>query len=212
MTRVWIVDVGSGNVGNLVKTLKQLNCDPIVCCLPPPSFDVICLAGMGDFGYVMRRLRERRLDSFITECLETGVRLVGICVGFQVLFESSEESPGDVGLSLYGGSLKKISNINGTATSLHIGWNSVYTKVGHETQSYGLLPDAYFCHQFALPADVNDLKRLDGSIGESQEILIANSPQPIVAGFSCGNIHGFQFHPELSGDLGVLLLKRTLNL
>ena len=150
----------------------------------------------------MNSMRACGADKAVKDFISTGKPFLGICLGLQLLFSESEESPGAKGLSLLDGTITKIPNNNGALKIPHMGWNSLNIKnhnglfSGVEQGSY-----VYFVHSYFLRAN-------DSSIVSSQ----TEYGTVIDASVSFGNIMATQFHPEKSGKTGLQMLNNFKNL
>jgi len=199
-----VIDYGVGNLFSVEKALLSLGADAVVTSDAEKiaSAEKIVLPGVGAFGDCMRNLEATGLIPTIRQQLDKGVPLLGICVGLQILFEGSEESPGVPGLGLIPGIVRKI-NAPGLKVP-HMGWNSLAVK--DERQSVDLFqglneqPYVYFVHSFfAVPKD--------------KSVITATTQygEEITASVALGNIQATQFHPEKSGDVGLNILRNFIN-
>ena len=108
MREVAIIDYGAGNIGSIVNAIEYLNYKPVIIKNPSKkSYSHLILPGVGSFGKLSINLEKLSLKQYIYESLKKGSYLFGICIGMQLLFEKSEESPDHKGLSLIEGNLKK---------------------------------------------------------------------------------------------------------
>lgn len=196
-----LIDYGAGNLYSVEKALTAVGADVKVTSNTEDlkRAKKIILPGVGAFGDCMKNLESTGLIPTILEEVAAGKFLLGICVGLQILFEESEESPNVKGLGIFKGKVKKISAENLKVP--HMGWNSVEIKnskifSGVENKSY-----FYFVHSFhAIPDDKN-LVTVSTDYGEK-----------ITAAVEHKNIFAVQFHPEKSGDVGLKVLKNFLSL
>ncbi len=186
-----ILDYDAGNLKSVQKALKFVNYEAIITrdiSIVEKATKLI-LPGVGNFGKVMDRIRSLQLETIINEKIQEGIQILGICVGLQILFESSEESPKSPGLGICKGDVKMF-----TAPKVpQIGWNKVEPK-----ESSIIQPGyAYFVNSFYVdPVE-------QGIIAAS-----SNYYQPFTCAIIQDNITAFQFHPEKSGRYGLQLLKR----
>lgn len=193
---VTLVDYGVGNLGSVGRAFRRLDVAFELTADPDRirRSRLLVLPGVGHFGESMKNLRERDLDTPIREALEGGSHLLGICVGFQMLFESSEEAPGVSGLGLMKGSVVRLPE---DRVVPHIGWNQL-----EGLRPHGLLEGIhegdyfYFLHSYYVrPSDENDVWARTGygpdfcSVGGRSRVA------------------GIQFHPEKSQKLGLRVLK-----
>jgi imidazole glycerol-phosphate synthase subunit HisH len=186
-----IIDHGSGNCGPLRAALTSVGYRVNIKSERggTRSADVLVLPGVGNFGFGMRTLRERGLDQYICDWASSGSPLIGICLGMQMLFDSSLESDNDPGLGLISGHGMKLSK-----DKFHIGWN--YTRFIGQTQLSG---DYFYNHSYHVNTSEKNITSRVEFGGEK-----------IVSSVRQGNIFGFQFHPEKSQDQGLSLLQTTL--
>lgn len=198
-----VIDYGVGNLFSVEKALAVLGADVRVTSEEDVirQADKIVLPGVGAFGDCMKNLEESGLIPVLMESVTAGKPLLGICVGLQILFDGSEESPGVRGLGLIPGMVKKIQ-----APGLkvpHIGWNSLAIREPRQQLDLfaGLAekPYVYFVHSYhAVPEDPSVIT----SVTEYGEQLTASVAK--------GNIQATQFHPEKSGDVGLHILKNFI--
>lgn len=191
-----IVDYGVGNLGSVGRAFRRLGVDYVLSASPRAveSATKLVLPGVGHFGESMTNLRQRELEAPLKKALSTGARLLGICVGFQMLFERSEEAPGVRGLGLIAGEVKRFPE---GALVPHIGWNQLESLAakpllrGVKDGDY-----YYFLHSFyAAPRDPEAVwARTDYGLSFCS-----------VGGTN--GVAGIQFHPEKSQVLGLEILK-----
>ena len=194
-----IIDYGVGNLYSVEKAVAAVGGDVVVTSFANDlkRADKLILPGVGAFGDCMKNLEATGLIPTIIEEIKNGKPLFGICVGLQILFENSEESPDAKGLGIFKGTVKKIC-ADGLKVP-HMGWN--FVKVNKKSSSKFLsgltaTPYFYFVHSYhAVPLDEN---------------LIAATTfygDTITAAVEFENIFATQFHPEKSGDVGLKVLK-----
>ena len=153
------------------------------------------LPGVGSFGDAMNQLRSRGLERPIHDFVDSGKPFLGICLGLQILFESSEESPGAAGLGLLKGKILHLPRESGLKIP-HIGWNSLALKEGESL--FARLPQesyVYFVHSYYLRAE--------------EDVVTATAEYGTVihAAVRKGNLMACQFHPEKSGRVGLQILR-----
>lgn len=198
---VTVIDAGVGNLANLSRALTHEGGTVTVTADPGVVAAARCLVlpGVGAFGPPRRQLAETGLDRAITTALAAGAWLFGICIGFQLLFEGSEEAPGEPGLGLLPG---RVTRLPGLVPVPHIGWNALLEPADHPlTRDLATGTAVYFVHSYApedVPADAVLASTLHGRLF------------PAVAGR--GRVMGTQFHPEKSGPAGLALLRRYLEM
>lgn len=197
-----VVDYGAGNIQSVLKALEYIGCD---CRLTDNKEEIesasgVLLPGVGSFGDAMGRLRRDGLDITVKEAALSGKPFLGICLGLQLLFEGSEESPGVEGLGLLKGKILKIPeglDMNGDRLKVpHMGWNSLNIKKrqGLFCGIYGE-PYVYFVHSYYLKAE-EDIVAATTEYGLSIDAAVCRD-----------NIFACQFHPEKSGERGMEMLK-----
>jgi len=200
--RLGLVDYGSGNLRSVTKALEaagaqitRLEQGPIAA-----GFDAIVLPGVGAFGDSVKQLKNRDLFVPLQKWLNDDRRFLGVCLGFQLLFESSEESPGVAGLGIFQGQVRKFPK--GTVKVPQIGWNSVeWTE--HARGLYAdLPPDPYFYFVHSYYPQPQD---------ESIVAGYAEYGHRFAAAVATKNLLATQFHPEKSQESGLLLLRKFLD-
>ena len=195
-----VIDYGAGNLFSVEKAFAALDADVRVTDRAEEilSADKVVLPGVGAFGDCMKNLEASGLIPAIHNYAAAGKPLLGICVGLQILFEGSEESPHAKGLGLLKGRVKKI-RAEGLKVP-HMGWNSLeIAEPRHQADLFaGLseMPFVYFVHSYhAVPSD--------SSIITSR----TEYGEKLTASVAWKNIQAVQFHPEKSGDVGLHILK-----
>lgn len=199
---VAIIDYGAGNLSSVKKALDFLGAESEITQDKDKilSADHIILPGVGSFGDAMESMRDRGLVDVVKSAALSGKPFLGICLGLQLLFESSEESPGVDGLGLLKGKILEIPKNNGLKVP-HIGWNSVSLK-----QKDGIFRNIddesyfYFVHSFYLSG--------------ADEDVVAGTTQygvPIQCAVQKGSLCATQFHPEKSSKVGLKILENFLN-
>ena len=198
-----IIDYDAGNLKSVEKALTALGENPVVSRDKETilSADKVILPGVGNFGASMEKLHQYGLAEVIRQVAEKGTPLLGICVGFQLFFEGSTESPGVEGLSLFPGEFVRFPDAPGLKVP-HMGWNNLDVKPGARLFK-GLESGAYvyFVHSYYLEAG-----------RESDVAAAAEYGVKFVASVERGNVFACQFHPEKSGDTGLKILKNFIEL
>jgi glutamine amidotransferase len=200
--KIAIIDYGMGNLYSVRNTLASLGMttDTIGSARDLMRYDKLILPGVGAFGDAMKELRQRGFIGPISKFIASGKPFLGICLGMQLLFEESQESPRVKGLGIIAGRVRKFS---GRLKIPHIGWNkiaktSVRSRIfrGLKTGFY-----AYFCHSYFV-------------VPQSRKVVIGRTQYG--AGFASmvqnGCVYGMQFHPEKSQDVGLKLLRNFIEL
>ena len=190
-----VVDYGIGNLRSAEKALQHLGADARLTtdATEIAAADAVVLPGVGNFGACMRALRASGLEAVTRDAAGDGRPFLGICVGMQMLFDGSEESPGVDGLGIFPG---RITRLPDTVRLPQMGWNTLETR--DSSRLVAGLPDpawCYFVHTFA--PDPSD----DGDVAAWCEY-----GRRFAAAVERGPVWATQFHPEKSGDVGLALL------
>ena len=196
-----LIDYGVGNLYSVAKAVASVggdvkisnSADDLKCA------DKIILPGVGAFGDCMKNLEATGLIPTIKREVANGKKILGICVGLQILFAGSEESPNVDGLKIFDGQVKRIQA--GDLKIPHMGWNSV--NFGNSKLFAGLsgAPYFYFVHSYHASPDDKNIIAATTTYGET-----------VTAAIEFENIFATQFHPEKSGDVGLHVLKNFIEL
>lgn len=192
-----IIDYDAGNIRSVEKALAFLGEDPVVTRDSEKILgaDGVILPGVGAFGDAMQKLQAYGLDRVVRTCVDRNMPFLGICLGLQLLFEGSEESPGVEGLHILDGRIVKIPSDGGLKVP-HIGWNSLqFPNRGRLFENLNENPYVYFVHSFYLQA-----------ADESIVTAATDYGVQIHASVEKGNLFACQFHPEKSSDVGMQML------
>ena len=192
-----IIDYGAGNLQSVEKALRHLGCQCQITADPGElaAAQAAVLPGVGAFGDAMGQLRARGLEEPIRQFVSSGKPFLGICLGLQILFEESEESPGVKGLGLLRGKVLRLPKESGLKIP-HIGWNSLSVgKPGGLFAGVEGEPYVYFVHSYYLRAE------------EDVVTATAEYGTTIHAAVQKENLLACQFHPEKSGQVGLSLLE-----
>ncbi|MGB2850258.1 MAG: imidazole glycerol phosphate synthase subunit HisH [Solirubrobacterales bacterium] len=194
-TRIGIVNYGMGNLRSVEKALERVGGQPLISG-EPAELDAVAglvLPGVGAFPRAMKRIRESALDAYLRARVEAGTPVLGVCLGMQLLFESSTENGGARGLGLLSG---PVTELEAPERKLpHIGWSPV--RVERETAlTEGLAADEpfYFVHSF-VPRPESGQLLASAEYGDRFAAVVGRPP-----------VYGAQFHPEKSSAAGLLLL------
>ena len=194
-----VVDYGAGNLRSVQNTLEALHASFEVTNSPDVvgRAEKIILPGVGHFGQMIRSLDALGLRTPLLDSIAANVPFLGICVGLQCLFEASEESPGDSGLAVFPGSIRRFV---GDARIPHMGWNSL-DPVKPSRLLKGLDPGTftYFAHSYYAPV-------IPATAATCTYI------QPYSAVLESDNVFAVQFHPEKSGPVGHRVIQNFLEL
>lgn len=196
--KIGLIDYGSGNLRSVGKALEHVGAEVqfVAGTSDLSGVDAMVLPGVGAFGDCVRQLHERDLWSAVGDWVRDQRPFFGICLGYQMLFESSEESPGTPGLGIFAGQVRKFDESLGLKVP-HMGWNSLQLS-GTQPQWEGLPmePHVYFVHSYRpVPAD-------DALVSAWCEY-----GGRFAAAISKGNLTATQFHPEKSQDVGLRILE-----
>lgn len=200
---VAIVDYGMGNLHSVSKAVERLGYASLVTADPGEilTADSVILPGVGAFGDAMEHLRESGLDVVVKEAAIAGQPLLGICLGMQLLFSSSQEHGEHNGLDILPGSGVRFAPREGYKVP-HMGWNKLSFLQPESPLLTGLEEGhVYFVHSYHV---------LAGS--DSDLLAVTDYGHPVTAVVGRNNVYGMQFHPEKSGELGIKLLGNFLKL
>ncbi len=205
MSKVAIIDYDAGNTKSVENILRVLGQNVVLTRDPEEilSADHVILPGVGAFGDAMARLEEYGLIPVIRDVVDKKIPFLGICLGLQLLFEESEESPGVKGLGILKGKIRKIpDHIDGAVQKVpQIGWNDLtYGKAGRLFQNLPEHSYVYFVHSYYLHAEDPDIVTARCFYGVD-----------IDASVESGNVFACQFHPEKSERVGRTILQNFLN-
>lgn len=198
-----IIDYDAGNIKSVEKALQKLGADVVVTKDPQTilNADKVILPGVGAFGNAMDNLRKYKLDEVIYRVVEQGTPLLGVCLGLQLLFNKSDETPGVEGLGILKGEIKRIPD-NGELKIPHMGWNSLHLQNGGRLfKGVQQNSHVYFVHSFYLEAQEEGIVKATAEYGVN-----------IHASVEKDNVFACQFHPEKSSNVGLTILKNFLEL
>lgn len=198
-----IIDYDAGNIKSVEKAFQFLGQDTILSRDRDEilSADKVVLPGVGSFGDAMKKIKEYNLVNTIYDVVDKKIPFLGICLGLQLLFESSEETPGVAGLGILPGEIVKFPETPGFKIP-HIGWNSLeLTNNGRLFKDIDQQAYVYFVHSYYLKA---------------REEKIVKAKTNYITDFHSSvekdNVFACQFHPEKSGDVGLKILDNFANI
>ena len=194
-----IFDYGAGNLRSVENTLAEIGA-PYTLVRDAAGLQrasKIILPGVGHFGQIMRALDEMEVRQTFIDSIRGEIPFLGICLGLQALFESSEEASEVRGLSVYPGTVKRFPL---DARVPHMGWNELELQ-GRSRLLNGIGPHpyVYFAHSYYVPET-------------SHTVAACSYAARYTAAFEAGNVFGVQFHPEKSGPLGLAIMRNFVNL
>ncbi len=196
---ITILDYGAGNLKSVQNTLAEIGAEHE---LVKDSEGLrratkIILPGVGHFGQMMRALDQMQVRDALIERIRAGVPFLGICLGLQGLFESSEEAPEQRGLGLFPGQICRFSAV---ARVPHMGWNEIEPRNGARLlRNLPPHPYLYFAHSYYAPV-------IDATAATCNYTL------KYTAVLEAGNVFGVQFHPEKSGPIGLGIVRNFVEL
>jgi glutamine amidotransferase len=196
-----VIDYGMGNLRSVTNALEKLGADAVVTRDKKviSASRAIILPGVGAFGKCIENLEKLELLDFLKETIGEGKQYLGICLGMQVLFESSEEAPGIAGMGVLKGTVPRFT---GDIKIPHMGWNNI--KIVKETEILRGIDNSeyfYFVHSYYCSP-------------EDKGIVATTTPYggEFVSSVQKDNIFACQFHPEKSQRVGLQLLQNFVNL
>ncbi|MGN0182390.1 MAG: imidazole glycerol phosphate synthase subunit HisH [Candidatus Ornithomonoglobus sp.] len=197
---VAIIDYGAGNLHSVKNALEFLGAECVITNDKETilTAEHVILPGVGAFGDAMRSLDEKGLTEVVREAADGSRPFLGICLGLQLLFEESEESPGVEGLGVFKGRVVKIPEAG--LKIPHMGWNNITL----EKESRILPKDkpfVYFVHSYYIEPSEEGVVCASTEYGAKLDVAVER-----------GNVFATQFHPEKSGDVGMGILRRFLAL
>lgn len=190
-----IIDYGMGNLHSVSKAVEAVGAVPIVTAEKRviTAAEKIILPGVGAFGDCMKNLQATGLVPELIKHIKSGKGFLGICLGMQLLFESSEENSGVAGLGIFKGAVKRLTTEYKVP---HMGWNRLKLKAASPLTAAADGSYVYFVHSFhAVPKDSNIIT------------AVCDYGTEITAAVGRDNIQALQFHPEKSGEVGLKMLQ-----
>lgn len=201
--KVALIDYGAGNLRSVANALRELGVDPVIAASPDQLAGAthLVLPGVGSFGDCMAQLQSRDLLGAIRDWVSAGKPYLGICLGYQILFDSSEETPGVAGLGIVPGTVRRFREAPGLKIP-HMGWNSAVPRRPESGNWAGLGAEPYFYYvhsYFPVPDD--------------DSVIAAETTYGLdtfAAAIELPNLLACQFHPEKSQDAGIRLIRNFL--
>ena len=204
MSVIAVVDYDMGNLHSVCKGLENVGAVPKITDSPAiiEQADAVVLPGVGSFDPAMQNLRSRNLIEPIKSAIASGKPFLGICLGLQILFESSEEGV-EPGLGVISGKVRRFQSEPGL-TIPHMGWNQLEFAQPNQPLWEGLPADpwVYFVHSFYV--DPVDLK--------VRSAMVTHGSQNVTAAIAKDNLMAVQFHPEKSSSTGLHMLSNFVSL
>ena len=194
-----LIYYGSGNIRSVSKALQREGAEVHLTGTPEELAlaDAVVLPGVGAFGDCVNNIKERGLWEPLNEWLAAGKPFLGICVGYQLLFESSEETPGVTGFGFFRGRVKRFDDVG--LKIPHMGWNTLDLSPNPLWKGLPANPSVFFVHSyFPVPED-DSIVTSRTTYGET-----------IAASVSQGRIAAVQFHPEKSQAVGLSILRNFI--
>lgn len=191
---ITIFDYGAGNLQSVKNTLGAIGAEYKQVCDAASLRRAakIILPGVGHFGQIMRALDSLGVREALIERIRAGVPFLGICLGLQALFTSSEEAPGERGLGVYEGTVRRFV---GEERIPHMGWDEILPRRNSRLlKGAGEHPYLYFAHSYYCPVVEETAATCDYIV-------------PYTAVLEQGNVCGVQFHPEKSGVMGLRIVR-----
>jgi len=196
--KIAIVDYGAGNLPSVERALRGLGAETERAVEPKQVAEakIIVLPGVGHFSAFVAGLRERNLTPSLRDAFDAGKPMLGICLGLQAMFASSQEAPGEAGLNFFP---EEVLALPTNVKSPHIGWNQL-RRMKPTALLNGIPDDAYFyfAHSYAAPATAGPT------------VAACDHGFPFAAVIERGSLRGVQFHPEKSGETGARVLRNFL--
>lgn len=194
---IGVINYGAGNVGSVLRAVQYLGftAESVGDAGRLQSVDRLILPGQGHFGAMMDALESKKMIAPLREQMASGKPFLGICLGLQALYESSEEAPDRAGFGLLPGRVKRFE---GVFKVPHLGWSQL--EIRHADGLFEGVPGgsfAYFCHSYYGPVT-------------AETTAVTEYGQNFAAAVRVGPAYAVQFHPEKSGDVGLKILENFL--
>jgi glutamine amidotransferase len=201
--KIGIVDYAAGNISSIAAALKANGADPVIVSSPKELqlCQKLILPGVGSFGPAMGRLWELDLVDSIRKNVDKGVPLLGICLGMQILFEKSEESPGTAGLSILRGTVERLPLYPNFVVP-QIQWNKIVSQSTSSILGGDLVGGFYyFAHSYYVIPSENKIEIAKSIYGDLE----------FISAIQYENLWATQFHPEKSAGCGLNVIRSFIN-
>ncbi len=194
-----IIDYGAGNLHSVKNALDYIGaeCEITSSAEKILEADAVILPGVGAFGDCMRNLEKAGLIDVVKTAAKSGKPFLGICLGLQLMFEESEETPGVKGLGIFKGKVVKIPDCG--LKIPHMGWNSI--KLEKESRLFEDNSFVYFVHSYYIQPEDKSIVSASAEYGTKLDVAVES-----------GNVFAAQFHPEKSGEEGMKILRKFVGL
>lgn len=194
-----IIDYGAGNLHSVKNALDYIGaeCEITSSAEKILEADAVILPGVGAFGDCMRSLEKAGLIDVVKTAAKSGKPFLGICLGLQLMFEESEETPGVKGLGIFKGKVVKIPDCG--LKIPHMGWNSI--KLEKESRLFEDNSFVYFVHSYYIQPEDKSIVSASAEYGTKLDVAVES-----------GNVFAAQFHPEKSGEEGMKILRKFVGL
>ena len=199
--KIVIIDYGVGNLRSVLNAMTYLGVNAQITADPEEikKSDGLILPGQGAFHEGMQNLEKMGLVDHIKDHIQNNGLFIGICLGFQLLFEGSEESPGQTGLGVFKGQFRKFDDSDKKVP--HMGWNEldIISDPEHRLPETTKKPSVYFAHSYYLPITDTDIN-----------MTTTEYKEQFVSTIQTKNLLATQYHPEKSGEFGLMLLRNSV--
>lgn len=201
--KVSVIDYGAGNIQSMLNSLEYIGVETEVISSPKDLRDYthIIIPGVGSFDDAMQNLIESDLIDSLNEAQKSGVLILGVCLGMQILCKGSDEGT-MAGLSWFDLYVNDLSEYSPVKKTPHMGWNDLRNVSDHPLlRGIPEVSDVYFVHSFGVTEDYREYSLAEANCGINFSCIIGNK-----------NVFGMQFHPEKSQNIGLKLLTNFLEL